>query len=410
MDTKQMEMHSFDQFFRSQVIPGDTKIAMMILDGLGGLPIEPGGQTELETACTPNLDQLAFRSSLGMTIPVGLGITNGSGPGHLAMFGYDPLEYGIGRGVLEALGADFELGANDVAARGNFCTVDGSGKLSDRRAGRLPTQESVRLVEILRHIKVEGVELFVEPVKEHRFALIMRAPGLGAELSDSDPLKNGVPSLAVKALTPDSKRTAAIANEFLKQAGKLLADQSVANGIILRGFSKFPTVPQYSDIFKLRAAAVAVNGMYRGVARLVGMNVLDVPGITLSDEFSTLEEHWQAYDFFYLHFKKTDTCGESGDFSGKVKAIEEFDAQLPRLLALHPDVIIIGGDHSSPAVMKSHSWHPVPLLMYSRWVRAEGVAEFGEHACARGTLGVLHARDVMPIALANAGRVSKYGA
>lgn len=400
----------FDQFFREQTITGETKIAMMILDGLGGLPLHPGGKTELETAGTPNLDQLAFRSSLGLTIPVGPGITNGSGPGHLAIFGYNPLEYQIGRGVLEALGADFELGPDDVAARGNFCTIDGSGLLTDRRAGRLPTEESIRLVEILRRIKIEGVEIFVEPVKEHRFAFIMRAPGLGSELSDSDPLKTGVHPLEVKALNPTSQWSAAIANEFLRKAALLLADQNPANCILLRGFAKFPSVPHYADIFKLHAAAVAVNGMYRGVARLVGMDVLDVQGVTLADEFTTLEKHWQEYDFFYLHFKKTDTCGEAGDFDGKVKAIEEFDAQLPRLLALQPDVIIIGGDHSSPAVMRSHSWHPVPLLIYSRWVRPEGIAAFGEHACARGSLGMLPAKDVMPIALANAGKVSKYGA
>jgi 2,3-bisphosphoglycerate-independent phosphoglycerate mutase len=405
-----MKRPDFDPFFRAQVTEGKTKIAMLILDGLGGLPREPGGKTELETACKPNLDQLAFRSSLGLTIPVGHGITNGSGPGHLAIFGYNPIEYEIGRGVLEALGADFELGPDDLAARGNFCSVDESGNLTDRRAGRLPTEESVRLVEILRQIKIEGVELFVEPVKEHRFAFIMRSSGLGAALTDNDPLKTGVHSLEIKALDQNSQRSAAIANEFLSQAARLLTNQYPANGVLLRGFSKFPTMPQYMDIFKLHAAAVAVNGMYRGVARLVGMDILDIEGATLTDEFNTLEKNWKAYDFFYLHFKKTDTCGESGDFEGKVNAIEEFDAQLPRLLALNPDVIIIGGDHSSPAIMKSHSWHPVPLMIYSRWARPEGIAEFGERACARGCLGMLPAKDVMPIALANAGRVAKYGA
>lgn len=400
----------FDAFFRRQTIPGETKIAMLILDGLGGLPLEPGGKTELETAHTPNLDRLAQKSALGMTLPIGPGVTTGSGPGHLAIFGYDPLEYEIGRGVLEALGVDFELGPDDVAARGNFCTVDSDGILTDRRAGRLPTEESTRLADILRSIRINGVELFIEPVKEHRFAFIMRAPGLGAELTESDPLKTGVRPFEIKANHPGSQKAADIANEFLRQASRLLVNQSPANHIMLRGFAKFPAVPPYSEIFKLHPAAVAVNGMYRGVARLVGMDVLEVPGNSLADEFSTLEAHWSEYDFFYLHYKKTDTCGENGDFDGKVKAIEEFDAQLPRLLALQPDVIIIGGDHSSPAVMKSHSWHPVPLLLYSPLVRADGVAEFGETVCARGSLGILPARNVMPIALANAGRVAKYGA
>lgn len=400
----------FDAFFRKQVIPAESKIAMLILDGLGGLAREPGGKTELETARTPNLDALAKQSALGLTIPIGPGIATGSGPGHLSIFGYDPLEYEIGRGALEALGVDFELGPDDVAARGNFCTIGQDGILTDRRAGRLPTSESTRLVEILRTIKIEGVELFVEPVKEHRFTLVLRAPGLGAALSESDPLVTGAAPLEIHALDEPSQRTARMANEFLAQARVLLQEQYPANMVLLRGFAKFPVVPQYPDIFKLHPAAIAVNGMYRGVARLVGMDVLEVDGSSLADEFTTLEKHWHEYDFFYLHFKKTDTCGESGDFDGKVKAIEEFDAQLPRLMALMPDVVIIGGDHSSPAVLKSHSWHPVPLLVYAKYVRPDGLEEFGESACARGSLGQIPARHVMPIALANAGRVAKYGA
>jgi len=399
----------FDAFFRKQVIPAETRIAMLILDGLGGLAREPGGRTELETAHTPNLDALAKQSALGLTIPIGPGIATGSGPGHLSIFGYDPLEYEIGRGALEALGVDFELGPDDVAARGNFCTISQDGILTDRRAGRLPTSESTRLVEILRTIKIDGVELFVEPVKEHRFALVLRAPGLGAALSESDPLVTGAAPLEIHALDEPSRRTAWIANEFLAQARALLQNQS-ANMVLLRGFAKFPVVPQYPDIFKLHPAAIAINGMYRGVARLVGMDVLEVDGTSLADEFTTLEKHWQEYDFFYLHYKKTDTCGESGDFDGKVAAIEEFDAQLPRLLALQPDVVIITGDHSSPAVLKSHSWHPVPLLIHSKHVRSDGLEGFGESACARGSLGLMPARHVMPIALANAGRVAKYGA
>lgn len=398
------------RLLQTLIIPDETKIAMLILDGLGGLPLKPGGKTELETAYTPNLNALAEKSALGMTIPIAPGVTTGSGPGHLAIFGYDPLEYEIGRGALEALGVDFELGPDDVAARGNFCTIDEAGILTDRRAGRLPNEQSSKLVELLRSIKIEGVEFFIELVKEHRFAFIMRAPGLNAELAGTDPLNTGTMPLQVKAQHPNSLEASRIANSFIQQAKLLLADRHPANMIMLRGFAKFPSIPPYSEIYKLHAAAVAVNGMYRGVARLAGMDVLAVDGITLADEFTTLEKHWQEYDFFYLHFKKTDTCGESGDFRGKVKAIEEFDAQLPRLMALSPDVVIIGGDHSSPAVLKSHSWHPVPLLLYARFVRPDGIAEFGERVCVRGSLGILPARDIMPLALANAGRIEKFGA
>ncbi|PJH75329.1 MAG: phosphoglycerate mutase, partial [Anaerolineae bacterium CG_4_9_14_0_8_um_filter_58_9] len=384
------------------ITPARTKIVLLILDGLGGLPREPGGKTELETARTPNLDALAARSSLGLTVPVGPGITPGSGPGHLAIFGYDPIEYEIGRGALEALGVDFELGPKDVAARGNFCTVDAKGILTDRRAGRLPTQESRKLAELLRTIKMDGVEFFVEPVKEHRFAFVMRGESLGDALSETDPLKVGVADLPVRALKRDSEKAAQYVNRFVAEARKLLADQSPANMILLRGFAKLPVMPTYPELFGLRAAAIALGGMYRGVARLVGMEVLPVDGDALADEFAALEKYWHDFDFFYLHVKKTDTCGENGDFDGKVRAIEEVDALLPRLLALAPDVVIVGGDHSSPAVLKAHSWHPVPTLLYSKVVREDGIAEFGERACARGSLGVLPAKYILPLALANA--------
>lgn len=400
----------FDEFLRGQIVEANSKIVMLIMDGLGGLPREEGGKTELETACKPNMDALAAKSALGMTIPAGPGITVGSGPGHLSIFGFNPLQYQIGRGALEALGVDFELGPDDVAARGNFCVVDENGLLVDRRAGRLPTSDSARLVQKLRTIKLQGAEVFVEVVKEHRFVLVLRAPGLGTSLTDSDPLVTGAAPLKVQALDVSSERTAALVNQFLQQAEVILKNETPANMVLLRGFAKFPLMPKYPDVFKLKAAAIAVNGMYRGVARLVGMDVLSVDGTELSNEFDCLEKHWSDYDFFYLHFKKTDTYGEIGDFDAKVKAIEEFDAQLPRLMALNPDVVIIGGDHSSPAVLKSHSWHPVPLLMYAKYVRADKFTEFGESTCAQGNLGQIPAYHVMPIALANAGRVAKYGA
>ena len=398
------------KFLQDLIVPAQTKIVMIIMDGLGGLPLEPGGKTELETARTPNLDALAEQSALGLTVPVGPGITPGSGPGHLAIFGYDPIQYVIGRGALEALGVDFDLGPNDVAARGNFCSMDSTGLLTDRRAGRIPTDVGKELGKLLRTIHIDGVEFFVETVKEHRFAFVMRAPGLGDALTETDPQKIGVPALPVCALQPDSEKSARLANQFIEQARKLLADKHPANMILLRGFARYPTMPTYPELFGLRAAAIAVNGMYRGVAKLVGMQALKVDGETLADEFTTLEKNWNDFDFFYLHVKKTDTAGEDGDFVRKVLAIEEVDELLPRVIALKPDVVIVSGDHSTPAVLRSHSWHPVPTLLYSRYVRADGISEFGERACVRGSLGVLPAKDVMPIALANAQRITKFGA
>jgi 2,3-bisphosphoglycerate-independent phosphoglycerate mutase len=398
------------EFIRKLVIPAETKIVMIILDGLGGLPLEPGGSTELESARTPNMDKLAANASLGLTVPAGPGITVGSGPGHLAIFGYDPIQYEIGRGALEAFGVDFEMEPGDIAARGNFCCVNEDGMITDRRAGRMPTETSLELAAMLRTIRVNDFRFFIEPVKEHRFAFIMRGSGLGDALTDTDPLKTGKPPLKVDALNDESMKAARVANDFIDQAGRILKDQQPANMILLRGFSGLPDIPQFGDLYGLHPAAVAINGMYRGVARLTGMTVLEVGGKVISDVFKTLEKHWGGYDFFYLHIKQTDTCGENGDFSGKVQAIEEVDSFLPQVMALNPDVVIIGGDHSSPAVMRSHSWHPVPLLIYSKFTRSDGFQKFGESACRGGSLGVVPAKDVMQIALANAGRLAKYGA
>lgn len=397
-------------FLKSLVEPADTKIFMLIMDGLGGLPREAGGKTELETAATPNFDALAEVSALGLSSPAGPGITVGSGPGHLAIFGFDPFENEIGRGALEALGVDFDLEPNDVAARGNFCTVDANGIITDRRAGRIATEESEKLCCLLSEIKIDGAHVFVIPVKEHRFAFVIRGTDLGDYLSDTDPQRVGVAPSPVEALDEKAKKTAALVNEFIAKARELLKDKAPANMVMLRGFAKLPTVPQYSDIFQLHAASIAVNGMYRGVSRLVGMEVLPVDGITIADEFATLEKYWNDYDFFYLHIKKTDTYGEMGDFDAKVKVIEEVDSFMPRVMALNPDVVIVSGDHSSPAVLKSHSWHPVPTLLYSKYVRADGIREFGERACSRGSLGVFSAQDVMPLVMANAGRLNKYNA
>ena len=398
------------KFLQERIVPAHTKIVLLVLDGLGGLPREAGGRTELETAYTPNLNALAQRSVLGLTQPAGPGITVGSGPGHLAIFGYDPIKHEIGRGALEALGVDFELGPEDVAARGNFCSVDENGVITDRRAGRIPTEQARELVHLLRTIKMDGVDFFVEMVKEHRFAFVMRAPGLDDSLSETDPLKTGEPPLPVRALDSSSEKAACYANQFIEQARGLLACKHPANMITLRGFARLPHIPTYPELYGLRPAAIAINGMYRGVARLAGMEILVVCGDTIADEFTTLEKYWNEFDFFYLHVKKTDTCGEAGDFDGKVRVIEEVDALLPRLLALAPDVVVVGGDHSSPAVLKSHSWHPVPVLIHGQFVRPDGISEFGEHACMRGSLGVIPATHVIPIALANAGRMSKFGA
>jgi len=390
-------------------IPSPSKIVLLVIDGLGGLPNPKTGKTELETASTPNLDRLAAKSICGLIDPVSPGITPGSTPGHLALFGYDPVKFYTGRGVVAALGIDFDLKPKDIAARGNFCTVDSSGLITDRRAGRIPTEECTELCQLLDGIKIEGVKLFVRPVKEHRFAVIFRREGLAPEVGDSDPQQTGVAPREVKALNPQADTTAAIANNFIAQVRAVLASHQPANMVILRGFSQLPDIPTMSDIYKLKSAAIAVYPMYRGLAKLVGMKLLET-GAAIKEEFDTLKQNYADYDFFFLHIKSTDSAGEDGDFNRKVSAIEEVDKALPTLTGLEPDVIVVTGDHSTPALLKSHSWHPVPVLLYSKWCRADRVGEFSEQACISGGLGRFPATQVMPLAMANALKLAKFGA
>jgi len=390
---------------------GTTKIVLLVMDGLGGMPVEPGGPTELEAARTPNMDRLAAEGTLGLHIPVRPGLAPGSGYAHLALFGYDPLRYPVGRGVLEALGIGFPLEPHDIAARGNFVTVDAEGRIVDRRAGRIPTEVNARLVERLRTIRLEGVEVRIEPVKEHRFVLVLRGEGLSPALTETDPGKTGVPPLPVRPLQPEAERTAALVNRWIEQARALLADAHPANMVTLRGFDRPPHLPPFSEVYKLRAAAIAAYPMYRGVARLVGMEVLEVHGESPEALFQEAAAHWEHFDFFFIHIKPTDSRGEDGDFAAKVRVIEAVDAALPILLERGPDVLVITGDHSTPAALRTHTWHPVPVLLWAlRTARPDGAPGFGERACRTGGLGIFMATDLMPLILAHAGRLSRLGA
>jgi 2,3-bisphosphoglycerate-independent phosphoglycerate mutase len=389
-------------------ISAETKIVLCVLDGLGGLA-GPRGRTELEAANTRHLDRLAKEGALGLTMPVGYGITPGSGPGHMALFGLDPLTYDVGRGVLEATGIDFELGPNDLAARGNFCTVGADGLITDRRAGRIDTEINAEICEILRGITLPGVEVFVEPVREHRFVLVFRGEGLDDRLNETDPQREGVEVPPVQALHPEAERTADLARQWVAAARERIAGREQANHLTLRGWAARPDLPQLPELWKLRAAACTIYPMYRGLARLVGMETLGA-GTNLESQFGTLEREWDNYDFFFVHYKYTDSAGEDGDFDRKARAIEDFDALLPQLLKLQPDVLIVTGDHSTPAVMAAHSFHPVPLLIWGKNVRTDPQYYFNEHTCSQGGLGTMPAREVLPLAFAHAGRLTKYGA
>jgi 2,3-bisphosphoglycerate-independent phosphoglycerate mutase len=394
---------------RELVVKNDSKIVLLVIDGLGGLPNPETGRTELEEADTLHLDRLAADGLCGLTQPVDIGITPGSGPGHLALFGYEPLKYNVGRGVLEALGIDFDLRREDLAARGNFCTIDSQGLITDRRAGRISTDTCTALCEDLRNISLPGVELFVLPVREHRFLLILRGQGLAEGIADTDPQRLGVAPLLAQAERPQAEATAHIVNDFIAQARERLADKHPANMLLLRGFSKWPELPHMGDVFGLNAAAVAVYPMYRGLAKLVGMTVLPT-GMTIQEELATLQERWLDFDFFFIHYKTTDSRGEDGNYDAKVAALEEVDSIIPGLRDLAPDVLMVAGDHSTPSMLAGHSWHPVPFVLFSQWCRPDRVEAFDENSCRAGGLGVIPATAVLPLALANAQRLTKYGA
>ncbi len=400
------ETHALIQSLQKK---NDSKIVLLVADGLGGLPLQPGGMTELETARTPNLDALARRGTLGLSTPVIPGITPGSGPGHLGLFGYDPLEFQIGRGVLEALGIDFDLGPNDVAVRGNFCTLDAAGNISDRRAGRVSTAQAAPLCEKLDQIKIPGVEVFVRHVKEYRLVVVFRGEGLGGNVEDTDPQAVGVPPLDPVARDAAAEPTVKVAKEFLRQAREVLKNDSPANFLMLRGIAKRPAIPTFEEVYGTRAGAIAVYPMYRGLARLVNMDVLDA-GQTLEDQCACLKKNWDKYDFFFMHFKYTDSTGEDGNFDAKVKRTEELDAAIPAITSLNPTVLIVTGDHSTPSKMKSHSWHPVPTLIAADTCRFDGSTAFGERQCQVGGLGQFPAKYLMPLAMAHAGRLEKFGA
>jgi len=401
-----MKIHELIQELRE---PARTKIVLLVADGLGGLPITPGGLTELETARTPHFDAMVAQGVSGLSTPVLPGITPGSGPGHLALFGYDPLEYRIGRGILEALGINFAVGPQDVAIRGNFRTLNADGLITDRRAGRPTTERCIEVVQKLRTITIPGIEIFVEPVKEHRFVLVFRGPGLGGQVNDTDPQAVGVAPLPATTQDAASERTATVANEFLAKAREVLRHEPDCNGATLRGFANYPQIIKFGDLYGLKPAAIAVYPMYKGLARLVGMDILEA-GSTLDDQMQRLQASWNDYDFFFLHYKYTDSTGEDGNFAKKVEMIEALDAAVPAIRALKPDVFIVTGDHSTPSAFKSHSFHPVPTVLVAETVRPDGLSKFGERDCLRGDLGHFQAQHLMLLAMAHAGRFGKYGA
>ncbi len=390
----------------------ESKIILVVLDGLGGLPVN--GKTELEAAATPNMDALAKTAACGLHTPVAPGITPGSGPGHLALFGYDPLEHTIGRGILEALGLGMDVGDTDVCLRCNYATIE-NGIIKDRRAGRIPTDESRAITQKLQEEikKIDDAEVLLAPGMEHRFAVIFRFPQSlapdSASIDDTDPQKEGKAPLAPAGSTGAAQHVAAVAQKFIARAEEVLRREKKANFALMRGFSVMPDLLPFGRAYGLNPLAIAAYPMYRGLAKLVGMQTPVVTG-SVQDEIDFLRENYAGHDFFFLHVKKVDSYGEDGNFEEKSRRIEEFDALLPQILDLKPDVLVITGDHSTPALLKGHSWHPVPLLLSSPYVLGGLCNAFSERECTKGELGIFRTVELMSLVLANAGRLKKFGA
>jgi 2,3-bisphosphoglycerate-independent phosphoglycerate mutase len=402
-----MQLHTF---YSSLAIQNDHKIVVLLIDGLGGASHKDYGyKTELEYANHPNLDRLASQGTTGMLTPVLPGVTPGSGPAHLGVFGLDPISFNIGRGVLEALGIGLVPEPTDVLARGNFCTVDNQGAIVDRRAGRISTHICEERLASLRDIRVPGSDVELHAVQDHRFVLRLKGTGLDGDITNTDPGAVGAKPKRAKALTSRAETTAEIVNGFVDQALDRLKGHAAANALVLRGFSMLPNIPSFHELYGLRSAALAPYPMYKGLARTVGMEILDC-GKTFPDQLRALKTHWEEYDYFFIHYKYTDSCGEDGDFLSKVNHIETLDSCIDSLVRLDPAVLAVTGDHSTPAALKSHSWHPVPLLLVSSTCRRDGSAAFTEAACARGALGNIESKYLMGLLLAHALRLEKFGA
>jgi len=409
-------MSKLDSVYAKLQVKTGAKMALIVLDGLGDLATRSQNwMTPLEAAKTPNLDALTQSGcAQGRMIPVAPGITPGSGPGHLALFGYDPIEWEVGRGVIETLGLGIELKNGDVAARANFCTLDPKGIVTDRRAGRIATEVCERLCAILssKIQKIGSTEVHIYPGKEHRFVVVFRGQGLEGPLTDTDPNREGLPIAEAKPADPQNagqKKVAKLIADFYKLALPLLAGEKTANGFLMRGVAHQPDIPTFEQRYGLKAAAIAVYPMYKGLSQLVGMEKIEGPE-TIAQQFERYVKEYDQYDFFFIHYKYTDKAGEDGDFAAKVKAIEDFDAALPILLAKKPDVLAITGDHSTPVAVKGHSWHPQPVLIHSEISGSDKLARFTETGANSGSLGIFEAKYLIRLMQANARMFDKYGA
>ena len=406
---------NLDALYSELTLKTQAKLVLVVLDGLGDIATkEQNYLTPLEAATTPNLDQIAKNSAQGRIIPAAPGITPGSGPGHLGLFGYDPLEFQVGRGVIEALGLGLELQPGDVCARANFATVDAKGIVTDRRAGRIATEVCEKMVALLtaKIKKIGDTEIIIKAGKEHRFVVVFRGKGLEGPLTDADPNREGFAIPSVKPRDPKNLKQAKMAKliaDFYKVALPILAREKPANAFLMRGIAHQPHIPLFEERYRLKPACLAVYPMYKGLAQLVGMVKIEGPQ-TIKEQFERYLAEYNNFDFFFIHYKYTDKYGEDGNFAAKKKAIEDFDAALPVLLKKKPDVLVVTGDHSTPCALHGHSWHPQPVMIHSATSGSDKLERFTETGANSGSLGIFPAKFLIRLMQANAKMFDKFGA
>ena len=404
------------------------KVVLVIIDGLGDRPIsELKDQTPLEAANTPNLDYFATNGITGIMNAIDVGIRPGSDTSHLAIFGYDPETHYTGRGIFEAAGIGMELKKGDIALRGNFATVTEDLIIVDRRAGRI--ENVSKLADALNGMKIDGVRFFVKAGVMHRAGVVLRGSNLSHMVSDNDPHEVGVKVKQVKALdnTEEAKFTASVINKFLEEAHKILKEHEVnkkrrkerlleANYILLRGASKLTHFEPFEKKYKLKACCIAGAGLYKGIAKVLGMDVLQVKGATgtantdINAKFIAAKKALAKYDFVFVHIKYADNYAEDGNVFGKLKFIEKIDDALIHLIGIKDTLIVITADHSTPCKLKAHSGDPVPIVMFGEGVRTDKVKEFNERSCMQGGLGRIKGKDLMNEILNLIGKAKLYGA
>jgi 2,3-bisphosphoglycerate-independent phosphoglycerate mutase len=405
------------------------KILILICDGLGDRPVGAlKGKTPLEAAPRPNMNHFAKGGACAIIDIIAPGVRPGSDTAHLALLGFDPYKVYTGRGPFEAMGVGMEVRPGDVAFRCNFSTVNDKMEIEDRRAGRIK-EGTAELARALDGWEYEGVKVYFKEGTEHRGVLLLRALGLSPLVSDPDPHEEGVRPHECLPKAPEAALTARVVNAFVKRSHEILMEHPVnrerikagkrpANIILPRGAGMMPHLPSFQERFGMKCAAIAGVALVKGICRVAGMELLDVKGATggldtdMDAKMKAALKALDSHDMVLVNIKAADLCGHDGDYKMKSKVAGRIDKALGLLRKDLPEDahFALTADHSTPCCAKDHTGDPVPLAIYGRHVRTDGVQTFGERACAGGGLGRLRGTDLLQVMLDLAGRSEKFGA